>query len=30
MEWDKIFSVNTSILDPESGRYTAINSEKTA
>ena len=27
MEWDKIFSINTKILDSVAGRYTAIKSE---
>ena len=30
MEWDKIFSINNGILDPNAGRYTAIKAENHA
>ena len=30
MEWDKILSINNSILDPSAGRYTAINAGNVA
>ena len=30
MEWDKIFSINNTILDANAGRYTAIKIENHA